>query len=195
MKPDLSTLDLSTAIEHLRHREYSALELTEVCLRQIERLNPVINAFITPTPELAVQTALQANVLFSDQASNLNDLILLGMPLGIKDLFDVAGVPTTAGSKFFTESFPVEDAQAVVKLKLSGGVIMGKTNTHEIALGVTGVNPHYGTVRIPGTFPGSPAVLPADQRRQLLRGCAWLPSARTRAARSESRRHCAAWLV
>ncbi len=149
MKPDLSTLDLSTAIEHLRHREYSALELTEVCLRQIERLNPVINAFITPTPELAVQTALQANVLFSDQASNLNDLILLGMPLGIKDLFDVAGVPTTAGSKFFTESFPVEDAQAVVRLKLSGGVIMGKTNTHEIALGVTGVNPHYGTVKNP----------------------------------------------
>jgi aspartyl-tRNA(Asn)/glutamyl-tRNA(Gln) amidotransferase subunit A len=149
MNPDISALDLSTAVEQLRHRDYSALELTEACLRQIERLNPVIDAFITPTPELAVQAALQANVLFSNQASNLNDLALLGVPLGIKDLFDVAGIPTTAGSKFFAESLPGEDAEVVLRLKLSGGVILGKTNTHEVALGVTGVNPHYGTVKNP----------------------------------------------
>ncbi|MGB8212209.1 MAG: amidase [Anaerolineales bacterium] len=149
MRPDISSLSLSAALEQLRHREYSALELTEACLCQIARLNPAINAFITPTPELAVQAAIQADVLFSNHSHNLNDLALLGIPLGIKDLFDVAGVPTTAGSKFFGKSLPVEDAPAVLQLKLSGGVILGKTNMHEIALGVTGANPHYGAVRNP----------------------------------------------
>jgi aspartyl-tRNA(Asn)/glutamyl-tRNA(Gln) amidotransferase subunit A len=149
MEPDLSTLTLSTAIEALRRREFSSLELTETCLRQIERLNPAINAFITPTPELAVQAALQADVLLSLQPSNLNDLALLGIPLALKDLFETAGVLTTAGSKFFAANIPAEDAEAVLKLKLAGVVILGKTNTHEIALGVTGVNPHYGAVKNP----------------------------------------------
>jgi len=61
----------------------------------------------------------------------------------------MAGVPTTAGSKFFKEKLPVEDAPVVTKLKQSGGVLLGKTNLHEIALGVTGVNPHYGVVKNP----------------------------------------------
>jgi aspartyl-tRNA(Asn)/glutamyl-tRNA(Gln) amidotransferase subunit A len=149
MKPDPSKLTLATALEQLRNLEYSALDLTEACLGQIARLNPVINAFINPTPELAVQGAMQAGVLFKKRPSNLNELVLLGLPLGIKDMIDVAGVATTAGSKFFSESTPAEDASAVLRLKLSGGVIMGKTNTHEIALGVTGVNPHFGAVRNP----------------------------------------------
>ncbi len=152
MKPNLSTLSLSNAIEQLHHRDYSALELTETCLHQMARLAPVINAFITPTPELAVQTAMQADALFTNSPSNLKELPLLGIPLGIKDLFDVAGVITTAGSKFFAESIPNEDATVVLKLRLSGAVILGKTNTHEIALGVTGVNPHFGEVKNPWDF-------------------------------------------
>ena len=149
MKPDFSTLTLSAALEQLRRREYSALELTEACFRQIEHLNPTINAFITPTPELAVQGAMQADILLESQASNLNELALLGIPLAIKDLFDVAGVCTKAGSKFFAGNIPGEDASAVLKLKLSGAVILGKTGTHEIALGVTGINPHFGVVKNP----------------------------------------------
>jgi aspartyl-tRNA(Asn)/glutamyl-tRNA(Gln) amidotransferase subunit A len=148
MKPDLSTLTLSTALEQLRSRDYSALELTEACLHQISELNPTINAFITPTPELALDGARQANILFARNSSNLKELALLGLPLGIKDMIDVVGVPTTAGSMFF-ESKPAEDASTVLRLKLSGAVILGKTNTHEIALGVTGVNPHFGAVRNP----------------------------------------------
>ena len=149
MKPDLPTLTLFAALEHLRSREYSTLELVEACLNQVARLNPLINAFITPTPELAVQGAMQADTLINNKPSNLNDLAMLGLPVGIKDMIDVAGVPCTAGSKFFLESNPAEDAQVVQKLKLSGAVILGKTNTHEIALGVTGVNPHHGAVRNP----------------------------------------------
>ena len=149
MKPDLSTLSISTATEQLLHREFTALELTETCLQQMARLAPVINAFITPTPELAARAAMQADVLFANNPSNVKELALLGIPLGIKDLFDVAGVTTTAGSKFFSDSIPDEDAAAVLKLKLSGAAILGKTNTHEIALGVTGINPHYGAVKNP----------------------------------------------
>ncbi|MCX6038002.1 MAG: amidase, partial [Chloroflexi bacterium] len=149
MEPDLSTLNLSTAIEALRRRDFSSLELTEACLRQIEWLNPTINAFITPAPELAVQAALQADSLISLQPSNLNDLALLGVPVALKDLFETAGVRTTAGSKFFPENIPSQDAEAVLKLKLAGAVILGKTHLHEIALGVTGVNPHFGVVKNP----------------------------------------------
>jgi aspartyl-tRNA(Asn)/glutamyl-tRNA(Gln) amidotransferase subunit A len=149
MKIDLSTLTLSSAIDALHHRDFSSIELTETCFHQIGLYNPQINAFITPSPELAVQAALQADVLLSLQPSNLYDLALLGIPIALKDLIDTAGVLTTAGSRFLKENVPDQDAEVVVKLKLSGAVIMGKTNTHEIALGVTGVNPHFGDVKNP----------------------------------------------
>ncbi|MEK7827870.1 MAG: amidase family protein, partial [Thermodesulfobacteriota bacterium] len=111
MKPDLSTINLFTALEQLCRREFSALELTEACLRQIERLNPTINAFITLTPELARQGALQADALLTVQPSNLEQFSLLGMPVALKDLFETAGIRTTAGSKFFADHIPTEDAR------------------------------------------------------------------------------------
>jgi aspartyl-tRNA(Asn)/glutamyl-tRNA(Gln) amidotransferase subunit A len=149
MKPDISTLNLSVALEQLRLREYSALELTKACLRQIARLNPAFNAFITPLLEPAVMAAMQADVLYNNKSFRPGESPLLGIPLGIKDLINMAGVPTTAGSKFFGDSLPTVDAPVVSKLRQSGGVLLGKTNLHEIALGVTGGNPHYGTVKNP----------------------------------------------
>ena len=149
MKPDISTLNLFTALGQLCRREFSAVELTETCLRQIERLNPTINAFITLTPEVARQGALHADALLAAQSSDPRQCALLGMPIALKDLFETAGIRTTAGSKFFADHIPAEDARAVQKLKLAGAVVLGKTNTHEIALGVTGVNPHYGPVKNP----------------------------------------------
>ncbi len=149
MDIDPAALTVSSALASLHAWEFSAASLTEACLRQIERLNPSINAFITPTPELAVQAALSADAILALHPSNLDGLALLGIPVALKDLFDTAGVRTTAGSKFFADNIPAEDAEAVLKLKLAGAVILGKTNMHEIALGVTGVNPHYGTVKNP----------------------------------------------
>jgi aspartyl-tRNA(Asn)/glutamyl-tRNA(Gln) amidotransferase subunit A len=149
MKPDLSDLTLTTAREQLRRRDYSALELTEACLRQIAHLNPTYHAFITPALEMAVQGSMEADVLLNTLSSFPEEYPLLGIPLGIKDLIDVEGAPTTAGSKFFSAQFPKTDAKVVLKLKKSGGVVVGKTNMHEIALGVTGVNPYYGTVPNP----------------------------------------------
>jgi aspartyl-tRNA(Asn)/glutamyl-tRNA(Gln) amidotransferase subunit A len=83
------------------------------------------------------------------QPSSHADNPLLGIPLAVKDLIDVAGIKTTAGSKFFSDRLPAEDAEVIRRIKLSGGCLLGKTNTHEIALGVTGVNPHYGAVKNP----------------------------------------------
>jgi aspartyl-tRNA(Asn)/glutamyl-tRNA(Gln) amidotransferase subunit A len=74
---------------------------------------------------------------------------LRGIPIAVKDLFDTAGVRTTIGSRFFANNFPQQDAFVVEKLKQAGAAIIGKTNTHEIALGITGNNPHYGTARNP----------------------------------------------
>jgi aspartyl-tRNA(Asn)/glutamyl-tRNA(Gln) amidotransferase subunit A len=149
MEPDLSTLTLHAALQALRRGDFSSLELTQACLRQIERLDQSINAFITLTPELAVQAAMQADALHSIHPSNLNDLALLGIPIALKDLFETEGIRTTGGSRFFADLIPAEDAEAVRKLKLAGAVLLGKTNTHEFALGVTGVNPHYGAVKNP----------------------------------------------
>jgi len=75
--------------------------------------------------------------------------VLRGIPIAVKDLFHTAGVRTTAGSKFFSDYVPTEDAFVVEKLKQSGAILMGKANTHEVALGVTGNNPHYGAARNP----------------------------------------------
>jgi aspartyl-tRNA(Asn)/glutamyl-tRNA(Gln) amidotransferase subunit A len=149
MNIDPSSLTISSAIASLLAGEYSALSLTEACLRQIEMLDPVINAFITSTPDMAVQAALQVDSLLSHDPPNINDLLLLGIPVAVKDLMETAGVRTTAGSRFFSEVIPTEDAQVVQKLKLAAAVLLGKTNTHEFALGVTGINPHFGTVKNP----------------------------------------------
>jgi aspartyl-tRNA(Asn)/glutamyl-tRNA(Gln) amidotransferase subunit A len=139
MNPDISNLSLTIARDQLRHREYSALELSEACLHQVALLNPTYQAFICPALEQAVQASMQADVLLNRQTFNPDGLPLLGIPIGVKDLINVGGIPTTAGSKFFASSIPAEDAPVVSKLKQSGGIILGKNNLHEIALGVTGV--------------------------------------------------------
>ncbi len=149
MHPDLLSLTITSALEGLRRHDFTALELTEASFRRIQQLNSHLNAFITHTPDLAVQEALAADSLIASQPPNLNDFSLLGLPLAVKDLIDVMGARTTAGSKAVEPLLPQEDAQAVLRLKFAGGIILGKTNTHEIALGVTGVNPHFGTVKNP----------------------------------------------
>lgn len=146
---DLASLTVASALESLRAGAFTAAALTEACLRQIERLNPRLNAILTPTPELAVRAALQADALVALQPSNLRDIPLLGIPVGVKDLFETAGIRTTAGSKFLAEYVPSQDAEAVLRLKTAGACLVGKTNTHEMALGVTGINPHYGAARNP----------------------------------------------
>jgi aspartyl-tRNA(Asn)/glutamyl-tRNA(Gln) amidotransferase subunit A len=98
----------------------------ESVIERIERLNPEMRAFIT---------------VIKDQQA--------GIPVSVKDLYDTKGIRTTAGSRVFAERVPNEDATAVRKLKEAGAAVIGKTNLHEFAFGLTSVNPHYGTVRNP----------------------------------------------
>jgi len=133
MDIDTTSLTITSALKD----EETRLGLTRACYRQIERLNPTINAFITVIP-----TENNSNVSQSKGALN-------GIPIAVKDLYETAGIRTTAGSLFFKDYIPDKDAVAVSKLKAEGADIVGKTSTHEIALGVTNINPHYGSPRNP----------------------------------------------
>ena len=140
---NLHALTIFAAIAELREQKISSRDLVEACFQQIERLNSKLNAFITV---IDLEEALNAQVP-GTHASTSN--ALRGIPIALKDLFDTAGVRTTAGSTFFAGNIPEQDAFVVDQLKKAGAILMGKTNTHEIALGVTGNNPHYGTARNP----------------------------------------------
>ena len=137
------TLTISDALEAIRTKKLSVRELVDACSRQIERLNSKLNAFITVIPP---DDAIKAQFPESDATSSKT---LRGIPIAIKDLFDMAGLRTTIGSKFFADHIAEQDAFVIEKLKQAGAILMGKTNTHEIALGITGNNPHYGTARNP----------------------------------------------
>jgi len=142
-------LTIESALLTLRSRKTTASDLADSCLRQIKRLNPQLNAFITvgesaTSDQQAADSKQHAQTIPHALANALR-----GIPIAVKDIFDTAGVRTTAGSKFFTDNIPEQDAFVVEKLKQAGAFIIGKTNTHEIALGVTGNNPHYGTARNP----------------------------------------------
>lgn len=152
-----SNLDICSTLEAMRAGTVTASELSAACFRQIERLTPPINAFITVCEDVIAKERSSAAVS------------LAGIPIALKDIFETADIRTTAGSKFFADYIPSEDAFVVQKLKAAGAVILGKTNMHEIALGVTGVNPHYGACRNPwdvtritgGSSSGSAAALAA----------------------------------
>jgi len=143
---NLHSLSISEALDLLRGRKITPQSLAEACFKQIERLNPQLNAFITV---YETQAALNSKTLSDQTIPYALGNALRGIPIAVKDLFDTAGVRTTAGSKFFAKNIPDKDAFVIEKLKQAGATIMGKTNTHEIALGVTGDNPHYGTARNP----------------------------------------------
>ncbi|HXD11295.1 MAG TPA: amidase, partial [Anaerolineales bacterium] len=136
---------ISAALDLLRGQKTSPQELAEACLRQIKRLNPTLNAFITVCDSQAASNPQPANNTIPYALANA----LRGIPIAVKDLFETAGIRTTAGSKFFADYIPNNDAFVVEKIKQAGATLVGKTNTHEIALGVTGNNPHYGTARNP----------------------------------------------
>lgn len=165
---ELTDLSLTGARERIHRQEIGPMELTRAHLERIERLDRRINSYVTVTAEAALDAALAAEAALG---RNIPGMLgpLHGLPLGLKDLLDLAGVRTTAGSRFFTDHLPAEDADAVQKIKAAGAVILGKHNMHEIALGLTTVNPHYGACRNPwapdrivgGSSGGSAAALAA----------------------------------
>ena len=123
---------ISKTGELLRAGSISPVELTRQCLDNIEKLNPVLNAFITVTAESAL---LQAAVAEAEIRRGNWRGPLHGIPLGLKDLIDTAGIRTTAASALFQDRIPAEDAEVVRRLKAAGAVLLGKQNLHEFAYG------------------------------------------------------------
>ncbi len=142
----LPLMGLAEVSELVRTQKLSPVELTDACLARIEALNPELNAFITVTAETALQHARIAEAEI--QRGNWRGP-LHGIPLALKDLIDVAGVPTTAASAVFANRVPSEDAEVVRRLKAAGAVIIGKNNLHECAYGGSGLISRYGPARNP----------------------------------------------
>jgi len=143
---NLDWLSVAEAGRLIRRRELSPVELTQACLQRIERLDGRINAFITVTGEQAIAAARQAE---AEIAGGSHRGPLHGIPVALKDIFGVADVRMTGGSKILAENVATEDSVATTRLKAAGAVFLGKLNLHEFAFGATGVNPHYGPARNP----------------------------------------------
>jgi aspartyl-tRNA(Asn)/glutamyl-tRNA(Gln) amidotransferase subunit A len=143
---DLCFLSIAELGSLMRARTVSPLEVTEAHLARIERLNPVLNAFVTVMADQAREAARRAE---AELAAGRWRGPLHGVPVGVKDIFDTAGVRTTNGSSFYRDHVPAEDAHSVRRLKDAGAVLIGKCNTHEFAAGSTTNNPWYGATRNP----------------------------------------------
>jgi aspartyl-tRNA(Asn)/glutamyl-tRNA(Gln) amidotransferase subunit A len=155
-----------------RRRKLSPVELTQFLLDRIGRLNPRLNAYLTLNSEIALKDAAAAESALCSKSrrKSSRDLgPLHGIPISLKDNLYTAELRTTGGSGFLRDFLPLQDAAVVTSLKNSGAILIGKTNLHEFAYGVTSNNPHFGPVRNPwgldripgGSSGGSAAALVA----------------------------------
>jgi len=135
-----------------RKRTVSPVDVTKLMLARIEQLNPELNAYITVTSELALAQAKKAEAeLFAPRGrkGHRDRGPLHGIPISLKDNIYTKGIRTTAGSKILKDFVPLRDSVVWAKLQEAGAILLGKTNLHEFAYGVTTNNPHYGPTRNP----------------------------------------------
>lgn len=153
----------------IRRRRVSPVEVVDEVLARIERENPRVNAYLAVFAEPARRAARRAERLVRQRGATLPPL--LGVPVSVKDLVLTTEAPTTAGSRIFGDGLvAARDATVVRRLRRAGAIIIGKTNLHEVALGVTSANEHFGPVRNPwdpdrvagGSSGGSAAAVAMD---------------------------------
>ncbi len=121
----------------VRHREVSPVELTAHLLQRIERLNPMLNAYLTVAHQQAMSAAKEAESMLAGGGPLPP---LHGVPVSIKDLIRTSGIRTTSGSLVYRDFVPREDATVVERLRRAGAIILGKTNTPEFGLAATTEN-------------------------------------------------------
>ena len=163
----LDQLTIHKARDLLMAGEVSAVELTEAVLERILAVDNDVKAYLTLTPEEALSQARAADERFVDGEFSP----LLGIPLAVKDVLCTDGDPTTCGSRILEGFVPPYDSTAVARLKASGAVILGKTNTDEFAMGSSTENSAFFTTRNPwnldrvpgGSSGGSAAAVAADE--------------------------------
>ncbi|THD47738.1 MAG: amidase [Bradyrhizobium sp.] len=132
--------------DELRALRVSPVDLVAASLRQIERLQPELNAFITVAADSATQAAATAEREIKQGKWRGP---LHGVPVAVKDFYDTAGIRTTAGFEPFKHRIPGRDAAAVARLKDAGAIILGKTNMHTLGMGTTGLESAFGPVKNP----------------------------------------------
>jgi aspartyl-tRNA(Asn)/glutamyl-tRNA(Gln) amidotransferase subunit A len=132
--------------EQLRSGTLSPVQLVRDCLEAIEQLNPELNAFITINEQSALAEArvAEGEILRGHWRGPLH-----GVPIGLKDLIDTAGIRTTAASELFEQREPSEDAEVARRLKAGGAIVIGKQNLHEFAYGGSSMVSYFGEVRNP----------------------------------------------
>ena len=147
---------LPAARDGLRRRDFSAVELTQAHLAAIEALNPALNAFITVTPELALEQAASADLALAAGTAGP----MAGLPIGNKDLFCTKGVRTTAGSLILSPFVPPYESTVTANLLRDGAVCLGKTNLDEFAMGSSNMTSAYGPVTNPWGATGNMRLVP-----------------------------------
>ena len=168
-----------------------AADLTAGYLERIAQRNPEINAYLSVASESALRTAEDI-----DAAARRGDPLgpLAGVPVGIKDVIAIEGMPATAGSKILEGYTPPYTATAVRRLEEAGAVLLGKLNCDEFAMGSSNENSAYGAgAQSAGARIACRAVRAAARRRRSRRTWPWRRWARTPAAPSASRHRSAAW--
>jgi aspartyl-tRNA(Asn)/glutamyl-tRNA(Gln) amidotransferase subunit A len=143
---ELAFLSIEQAARLLRRKDISPLDLVEASLARIERWNSSLVAFLTVLAEDARQNARLAE---REIRRGRVRGPLHGIPISLKDNFWTRGICTTAGSKILADFVPRADSEVAKKLAQAGAILIGKTNMHEFAYGITGENPHYGSSRNP----------------------------------------------
>jgi len=164
---EIITLSAAQLVAAYRARTLSPVEVVDAFAERIERLDPDLGAFTTLCLERAREEAVAAEAAYRDGADARR---LEGVPFGVKDLFDTAEVRTTYGSPMFADHVPEHDAEAVRRVRAAGAILVGKTQTHEFAWGITSVNELMGTSLNPwatdrisgGSSGGSAVALAAD---------------------------------
>lgn len=171
MIDDLVFSPLMELARKLETREISSVELVRATIARTERLEPSLNSYITFLGDQALARASRADeeIARGDYRGPLH-----GIPVSVKDLFDTAGIPTTAGAKFLKDRIPDTDAEVVRRLHQAGAVLMGKSNLNKFAGGESGDNPDFGKIRNPWNRDYSPGGSSGGSGAQVAAGLAAL---------------------
>ena len=137
---------ISELVTSIKRREISPIELLELMQSRIDQFDDSINSFLSLNPHSRQEAEASEQSVMKGESSGP----LCGIPFSVKDIIETRSLPTTGGSKVFGKGLQAaHDADVVKHLRQAGGILLGKTNLHEFAFGITSENEHFGPVRNP----------------------------------------------